>query len=46
MAFPWIKQKCESGELNIHGWYFDMETGSLLSKQGETFLPVDKLLLK
>ena len=46
MAIPWIKENCERGELNIHGWYFDMKTGSLLGQQGEKFLPVDKLLLK
>ncbi len=27
--FTWIKQGIDSGELSIHGWWFDMENGAL-----------------
>ncbi|MCB1579861.1 MAG: carbonic anhydrase [Rhodospirillales bacterium] len=29
-SFPWIKDKYERQELQIHGWYFDMKEGQLL----------------
>ncbi|MSO98099.1 MAG: carbonic anhydrase [Rhodospirillaceae bacterium] len=36
MTFPWIKSRVDSGKLAIHGWYFDLETGTLyrLNKAG------------
>ena len=43
MTFPWIKEKCDSGELNIHGWYFNIKTGALLGQRGEEFIPVNEL---
>ncbi len=43
MTFPWIKEKCDSGELNIHGWYFNIKTGALLGHRGEEFIPVGEL---
>ena len=46
MTFPWIKEKCESGELKIHGWYFDIKTGALLGQQSEEFIPVGELIPK
>jgi len=45
MTFPWIKEKCDSGELNIHGWYFNIKTGALLGHRGEEFIPVGELML-
>ncbi len=30
LSFPWIKDKCEREELQIHGWYFDLLKGKLL----------------
>lgn len=29
MTFPWIKSRVDSGKLVVHGWYFDLETGTL-----------------
>ena len=29
LTYPWVKEKVENGQLQIHGWYFDMEDGSL-----------------
>lgn len=43
MTFPWIKEKCDSGELNIHGWYFNIKTGALLGHRGKEFIPVGEL---
>ena len=42
MTFPWIKQKVESGELALHGWYFDIEQGALLAcnQADGSFIPV------
>ena len=36
MTFPWIADRAASGALTLHGWYFDMETGRLLSYLPET----------
>lgn len=30
LTFPWIKDKCNREELQIHGWYFQMSKGELL----------------
>ncbi len=40
MTFPWIKERYDAGKLFIHGWYFDIDTGSLLGKEGDQFIPV------
>ncbi len=45
MTFPWIKERHEAGNLFIHGWYFDIGTGSLLGKDGDEFKPVGELLV-
>lgn len=29
LTFPWIKEKVDAGELALHGWYFNLTTGSL-----------------
>jgi carbonic anhydrase len=31
LTFPWIKSAVEAGVVELHGWYFDLETGELLS---------------
>ena len=46
LTFPWIKEKWDSDKLTIHGWYFDIETGYLLGKQGEQFIPVNELIIE
>ncbi|HOO51978.1 MAG TPA: carbonic anhydrase, partial [Alphaproteobacteria bacterium] len=35
LSFPWIRDKCERKELQIHGWYFDMKGGKLLEYSEE-----------
>ncbi len=35
MSFPFIQQRIEAGNLRIHGWYFDVRTGQLLSYRPE-----------
>jgi carbonic anhydrase len=35
LSFPWIKDKCDREELQIHGWYFDMTEGQLLEYDAE-----------
>lgn len=41
-SFPWVKERVDSGQLALHGWYFDMTHGSLLaySDRTDTFLPM------
>ncbi|SKA84645.1 carbonic anhydrase [Paucidesulfovibrio gracilis DSM 16080] len=46
LTFPWIKERFENETLILHGWYFDLETGELLSyhpdtKQFETLVAID-----
>lgn len=31
MTFPWIKERVAAGALSLHGWYFDMVKGEMLS---------------
>lgn len=28
-SFPWIDQRVKAGDLSLHGWYFDLNTGEL-----------------
>ena len=41
-TFPWISERLDSGQLSIHGWYFDLREGALLgySKRADAFLPL------
>ena len=29
MTFPWIRDPVDAGQLFLHGWYFEMETGTM-----------------
>lgn len=29
MTFPWIRERVTAGQLQLHGWYFDLEGGEL-----------------
>ncbi|MBI3453858.1 MAG: carbonic anhydrase [Rhodospirillales bacterium] len=41
MTFPWVREAVERGDLAVHGWYFDLEAGNLLSLDSDgTFRPV------
>ncbi|MES9997255.1 carbonic anhydrase [Desulfovibrio aminophilus] len=31
LTFPWVRERVEAGDLLLHGWYFDLERGELLS---------------
>jgi len=41
-TYPWIKQRIDTGVLNLHGWWFDLESGDLWATDAENtvFLPV------
>ena len=41
-TYPWIKQRIDTGTLNLHGWWFDLESGDLWATDAENtvFLPV------
>lgn len=30
MSFPFVREAIEAGRLDVHGWYFDIESGELL----------------
>lgn len=30
LTYPWIAERVANGRIQLHGWYFDMEQGSLL----------------
>lgn len=36
MTFPWIRERVERGELELHGWYFDIDAGDLLGYSAGT----------
>ncbi|HXE07731.1 MAG TPA: carbonic anhydrase [Acidobacteriaceae bacterium] len=36
MTFPWIRERVERGELELHGWYFDIDAGDLLGYSPHT----------
>lgn len=44
MSFPFVRERVENGSLQIHGWWFDLETGDLWAIDPTTrmFLPVEQ----
>lgn len=41
LTFPWIRERIEAGNLQLHGWYFDIETGTVtVIGQDGTFTPL------
>jgi carbonic anhydrase len=36
LTFPWLVERVNVGNLAIHGWYFDLEAGEMLSYNPET----------
>ena len=32
LTFPWLKTKFDQGDLELYGWFFDLESGELFSK--------------
>jgi carbonic anhydrase len=42
LTYPWIKDRVETGTLQLHGWWFDLETGDLWATDADNsvFLPV------
>lgn len=42
-SFPWIAEAVTAGRLSLHGYWFDLGTGTLMELQGGAFVPVDAL---
>lgn len=44
LTFPWIKERMEQNELDIHMWYFDIKTGQIFawSHERQDYLPLEK----
>ncbi len=42
LTFPWIRDAVEMGEMHLHGWYFDLNDGTLSCYDEETdaFIPM------
>jgi carbonic anhydrase len=42
LTYPWLKRRVDDGKLKLHGWYFDLERGSLMaySARQQQFLPL------
>jgi carbonic anhydrase len=42
LTYPWLKRRVEEGKLVLHGWYFDIDSGSLMaySARQQRFLPI------
>ncbi len=36
MTFPWLKERVDNGQLALHGWYFDLQTGTLSGYSTDT----------
>lgn len=43
MTFPFVRERVEAGELDVHGWWFDLENGDLwaIDPHSKIFLPVE-----
>lgn len=39
-SFPWIAERVAAGELELHGWWFDLEEGRLWRLADEGFTPL------
>jgi len=46
LTYPYVKKRFENGDLHIHGWYYDMETGKIDYYNANTyeFLPLKDLV--
>lgn len=42
LTYPWLRERVEAGDLSLHGWWFDLESGDLWTTDGDhrDFLPV------
>jgi carbonic anhydrase len=42
LSYPWLKEAVDRGELALHGWWFDLESGDLWATNADNsaFLPV------
>lgn len=39
-TFPWIKSRVDSGAIELHGWYFRLDDGKLLTLDDDSFSEV------
>ncbi|MCO1576947.1 carbonic anhydrase [Crossiella sp. SN42] len=40
-AYPFVRERIEAGELRVHGWFYDIETGAVLTPAAaSTFQPL------
>jgi carbonic anhydrase len=46
LTYPLVKERFSNGDLSIHGWYYDIETGNIdyYDADGYAFLPLKDLL--
>ncbi len=41
MTFPWVAEAAAAGRLRLHGFHFDIRTGSMSMLSGDEWVPVD-----
>jgi len=48
LTYPNVKKRFENGDLSIHGWYYDIETGKIEYYNAENyeFLPLNDLIIE
>lgn len=41
-TYPWLRERLDAGQLSLHGWWFDLETGDLwaTNEDNSAFLPL------
>jgi carbonic anhydrase len=42
LSYPWLKERVVVGDLSVHGWWFDLESGDLwvTDSENKSFLPI------
>ncbi|MFT7837414.1 carbonic anhydrase [Saccharothrix sp. BKS2] len=38
--YPFVRERVESGALRLHGWFYDIETGEVLTHRADLFQPL------
>jgi carbonic anhydrase len=40
LTYPFVAEKVANGELRVHGWFYDIETGEVSACTEQAFLPL------
>jgi carbonic anhydrase len=39
-TYPFVRDRVETGELRVHGWFYDIETGEVMTSAAAAFQPL------